>query len=227
MLGDVADIRARLRAVLPSRWFGDHSPNLDTILTCLATPWAWLYSLIQYTRSQTRFKSATGQWLDLISLDFFGQSLRRRDGEADDTFRKRILFAVIQEAATRSAISSNLDYLTGSLPQIFEPTNSGDTGAYGAGSNSLETCSFGLAYGVVGGWGNLQLPYQFFVNVRRPLIQGISWLAGYGTGSGGYGTGMIAYVDLALLGGTVSNEDIEISLVRSIPVTTTAWLRVS
>jgi hypothetical protein len=227
MLGDISDIRARMRAVLPLRWFPDQSPNLDALLTCLATPWAWFYSLAQYTIAQTRLKTAVDQWLDLIALDFFGRSLRRSNGEIDTAYRARIQWALVQGAATRSAVSENLEHLTGFAPTIFEPTNASDTGSYGtAGPGSTFAC-LGLAYGAVGGWGTLQLPFQFFVAARRPTNPGGSFLAGYGTGSGGYGTGPIAYFDLALLEGNVSDKDIETSLTKSLPVTTIAWLRIS
>ena len=36
----------------------------------------------------------------------------------------------------------------------------------------------GLAYGQAGGWGNLELPLQFFITVARPPTPGVSMLAG-------------------------------------------------
>jgi hypothetical protein len=227
MLGDVTDICGRLRAVLPIRWFPDQSPTLNAVLTCIATPWAWLYGLGQYVITQTRLNSASGQWLDLISRDFFGHSLRRGNGEVDATYRARIQWALVQEAATRSAVDATLEHLTGFSPQIFEPANAGDTGAYGAIAVGSTTAFLGLAYGTAGGWGTPQLPFQFFVTVRRPENQGASSIAGYGTGFGGYGIGPIAYFDLALLGGLVDDEDIAQSLAKVLPVTTIAWLRIS
>ena len=80
MQGDVTDISGRLRALLPLRWFPDQSPNLDAILTCIATPWAWLYGLIQYVVRQTRLNTASDRWLDLIAYDFCGASLSRKVG---------------------------------------------------------------------------------------------------------------------------------------------------
>ena len=227
MLGDVTDICGRLRAVFPSRWFPDQSPNLNAVLTCIATPWAWLYGLGQYVIAQTRLKSARGQWLDLISHDFFGHSLRRGNEEGDAAYRARIQWALVQEAATRSAVDATLEHLTGFSPLIFEPANAGDTGAYGEIAVGSTAAFLGLAYGTVGGWGTLQLPFQFFVTARRPENQSGSLIAGYGTGFGGYGIGPIAYFDLALLGGLVSDEDIALSLARVLPVTATAWLRIS
>jgi hypothetical protein len=227
MRGDVTDICGRLRAVLPARWFADQTPNLDAILTCIATPWAWLYGLAQYVISQTRLTSASGQWLDLIASDFFGSLLPRNVAEVDSSYRSRIQWELIHEAATRSAVTENITHQTGFPPQIFEPGNAADTGAYGAAAGGSTTESLGLAYGTAGGWGTLLLPYQFFVTARRPVNQSVSLLAGYGTGLGGYGIGPIAYADLELFVGNVSDADICRSLARSLPVTATAWVRIS
>ncbi len=227
MQGDVADISGRLRALLPNRWFPDQSPNLEAILTCLATPWAWLYQLVQYVIRQTRLKTAREQWLDLIALDFFGASLRREPGETDTSYRGRIEWALVQEAATRGAVSANLARLTGSPPGIFEPTNCADTGAYGSGTLRALPAYSGMAYGAAGGWGSLLLPFQFFLEVRRPAMNGVSALAGYRTGGGGYGLGNLAYVDLASLSGSVTDKDIEMCLRRSLPINSIAWLRIT
>ena len=80
-----------------------------------------------------------------------------------------------------------LEHLTGFSPLIFEPANAGDTGAYGAIAVGSTTAFLGLAYGTVGGWGTLQLPFQFFVTARRPENQSGSLIAGYGTGFGDTG----------------------------------------
>jgi hypothetical protein len=71
------------------------------------------------------------------------------------------------------------------------------------------------------------LPFQFFLTARRPVNENVSLLAGYGTGFGGYGIGPIAYADLELFAGNVSDADIYRSLARILPVTATAWIRIS
>jgi hypothetical protein len=223
MLGDVADITGRLRAVLPGRWFPDVTPNLNALLGCLATPWSWLYGLIQYVIQQSRIGTASGPWLDLVGLDFFGATLERGVGEADDAYRSRIQWALLQGAATRPAVLSAMTHLTGSSPIIFEPARAADTGAYGA-SGFVQT-GLNLAYGRAGGWGSLSLPYQFFATVTRPRIQGVSAIGGYGTSTGGFGVGAIAYVDLAMLVGNVSDSDIAAGLSSVLPLDTIAWLR--
>lgn len=225
MIGDVRDISGRLRAVLPGQWFQDNSPNLTALLACLATPWCWLYGQIQNVKQQARLASASDQWLDLIALDFFGTRLERREAELDDAYRARIQWAMLQSSSTRLAVVAGMTHLTGAPPKIFEPSNAADTGAYGTGAIGSTQSTYGLAYCVQGGWGNLLLPYQFFTTIRRPRIEGVSLVAGYGAPAGGYGVGVIAYIDLAMLVGNISDSDIASSLTSILPVNATAWLR--
>jgi hypothetical protein len=208
MTGSISDIVSRLRAVLPKRWFAEQAPNLAAILQSIAAPWAWLYSL------------------DLIAYDFFGTKLNRKLSESDLNYRSRIKAALLREAATRTAVSAGLEALIGSKPTLFEPANCMDTGSYGtliAGSSIVGT---GLAYGSAGGWGSLVLPLQFFVTASRPATPGISMLAGYGTPNGAYGEGQISYINLDLLPGHVTDQDIQSTLCGLLPVNAVAWLRI-
>ena len=226
MTGDLSDFISRLWAVLPKRWFAEQSPNLEALLTSIATPWVWLYNLIIYVVSQTRLLTATDQWLDIIANDYFGPTLTRRSGEGDFAYRTRIQAALLREAATRSAVSGGLDDLIGNRPVIFEPANCMDTGSYGALEADSNIPGTGLAYGEAGGWGSLLLPLQFFVTATRPPTPGVGTLAGYGTSAGGYGVGAISYVDLSLLPGVVSDADIQTTLCGLLPVNAVAWLRI-
>ncbi len=226
MAGDLADFIARLWAVLPKRWFAEQSPNLQGLLTSIATPWAWLYGLIAYVANQTRLKTATDDSLDLIANDYFGTDLIRESGEGDVAYRNRIAAALLREAATRSAVSAGLTALVGRQPVIFEPTNCMDTGSYGAFAHGANMPGTGMAYGQAGGWGSFGLPLQFFVTASRPPTPGIAMLAGYGTPNGGYGMGVISYVDLLLLPGHVSDAAIQTTLSSLLPVNAVAWLRI-
>ena len=226
MLGDINDFIGRLRAVLPPRWFSDDSPNLNAILGCLATPWSWIFGLIQGVTAQARIATASGNWLDVVALDFFGPMLRRSIGEPDSAYRARIQWALARSAGTRSSLYVTISHLTGFPPLIFEPANCRDTGSYGSGASRMPLTTTGFAYGVTGGWGNLDLPFQFFITVRRPAIEGVSFTAGYDTGTGGYGTGSIGYVDLALVPGAVTDDDIQSAICSVLPISTTAWLRI-
>jgi hypothetical protein len=162
----------------------------------------------------------------LIAFDYFGRNLSRRTSETDFAYRGRIQAALLQEAATRSAVEAGLQNLVGTQPAIFEPANCMDTGSYGAVTTSPDTLDTGMAYGQAGGWGSLQLPLQCFVTVTRPATPGVGMLAGYGTPNGGYGEGVISYVDLSLLPGTVADADVQATLCRLLPVNAVAWLRI-
>ena len=226
MVGDLADFVSRIRSVLPKRWFGEQSPNLQSVLTGMATPWVWLYGVIGYVVDQTRLSTATEEWLDLIANDYFGDFLKRKANEADASYRSRIKLALLQEAATRTGISAGVKALTGVAPVIFEPGNCMDSGGYGSLSLGSNAVGSGMAYGLVGGWGNLQMPLQFFITVTRPPTTGLDSIAGYGTSSGAYGRGESSYVDLALLPGQITDADIQATICRLLPVNATAWLRI-
>lgn len=226
MVGDLTDFISRLSAVLPKRWFGEQSPNLDALLTGIGTPWVWLYNLIVYVIGQTRLLTATDEWLDLISNDYFGSGVARKSGETDAAYRTRIQTALLRDAATRSAVSAGLEDLVGTQPAIFEPANCADTGSYAGLERGANIPGSGMAYGQAGGWGTLCMPLQFFVTVTRPPTPGVGMLAGFGTPNGGYGVGEMSYVDLLLLPGQVSDADIQTTLCSLLPVNTVAWLRI-
>src|ERR1700722_7125188 len=193
MTGDLSDLVSRLLAMLPKRWFGERNPNLNALLSSIAASWVWLYDLIAYVIMQTRLATASGGWLDLIAVDYFGDDLGRKINEADFSYRSRIQVALLREAATRSAVAAGLEGLTGTEPIIFEPANCMDTRSYGRLTGERGIAGTGMAYGQAGGWGSLQLALQFFVTVTRPPTPGVAMLAGYSTGAGGYGEGTISY----------------------------------
>jgi hypothetical protein len=226
MVGDLENFVFRLRTVLPKRWFGEQSPNLNAIIAGLATPWAWLYSLLSYVAQQARITTAVGTWLDLAAADYFGETLRRKPNEADTIYGTRIKKALLREAGTRRALKVFVLDICGSEPRIFEPAYCSDTGAYGAFTPGAGCPCFGLAYGVTGGWGNLNLPYQFFISIKRPASPGVAMLAGYGISTGAFGSGSISYVDLAQLPGQVTDEDIRSGLLCLLPVNAVAWLQI-
>jgi hypothetical protein len=226
MRGDLSDLTSRLWAVLPKRWFAEQSPNLEALLNSIAVPWVWLYDLIMYVISQTRLSTATDEWLDLVAADYFGGALNRKVNEADFSYRSRIKAALMQEAATRPAVTAALESLTGLPPVIFEPGNCRDTGSYGGFTGMPQMPGTGMAYGQIGGWGSLQLPLQFFVTATRPITPVVGMLAGYATSAGGYGEGSFSYVDLSQLPGHVTDQDIQTALFNLLPVNAVAWLRI-
>jgi len=217
MTGDPADMAARLRALLPSRWFADEAPVLSALLGGLGSFWSRLHGFVAYARAQTRIATATGAWLDMIARDFFGRRVARRVAEGDTAFRVRIRRELLRDRGTRAALSSTLTDLTGRVPIIFEPARPADTGAWGTA----------LAYNTQGGWGTLSLPFQAFVTAFRPAGSGIATVAGWGTPPGGYGAGAIQYASLAMVQGQVTDADILAAITDTIPAATTAWTRIT
>lgn len=128
--GDLNDFRSRIKATLP-RWFADLPPILDALLSGLAQAWVFVYSLYLYAQLQTRIKTATDGWLDLIAGDFFGTRILRRANQTDASFRAIIIANLFRERATRKALIQVLTDLTGRAPVLIEPQQPGDTGAYG------------------------------------------------------------------------------------------------
>ena len=72
-IGSQADIFNRLKALIPRSWFGA-SPNFDATLQGPAWALSSVYAEIAYAALQTRIKTATDGYLDLISCDFLGST---------------------------------------------------------------------------------------------------------------------------------------------------------
>ena len=165
MIGDAGDIAARLRSLLPPRWFADSAPVLDGLLAGAADMAATAHGQIDYARTQTRIATATGPWLDLIALDFFGTRLQRLGAEADDAFRARVVAAMFLPRATRAATFSAVQALGFGPPMLFEPSRPDDTGAW----------NVALGYGVGGGWGSLAMPFQVLVTLPPSVETGSAY----------------------------------------------------
>ena len=222
MIGDANDMKSRLLALLPLRWFPDSMPVVSTVLSGLSDGWAWLHAMLGYVGQQTRIATATDSFLDLISQDFLGAALPRRFGETDSAFRGRIQRELLRPRATRPALVAELTNLTGRAPLVFEPARPADTGAWGQA----------LAYGSLGGWGSLMLPFQVFVTAFRPLGTGVPIIAGWGhapahVGAGGWGGGAIQYASLAMVQSQVTDAEINTAIATTVPVAVTAWTRIS
>jgi hypothetical protein len=233
--GDPTDITARLFRWVPRGWFSsDPGTLIGAMLTGFAASLSQIYQSTRYAGQQIRIATASDGWLDLISGDFFGLGLPRRTAEPDASFRLRILREIIRPRSTRNAVAQALTDLTGRAPVIFEPSRPADTGAYNTPS--------ALAYGVLGGYGSLALPFQSFVVAFRPLdAPGLPSLAPYnlaaGLGPGGYGSGGVAaasvragtaaYGSLASLAGFVSDAQIYAAIDAVRPAGTIIWARIA
>jgi hypothetical protein len=217
--GDQTDIFSRLKALLPTGWFGsraDTPDDADGVMTGAANALAFVYSLYGYARKQTRIATATDGWLDMIAADFFGTALLRKTGQSDDSYRAAINARLLREKGTRNAVTIALTALTGRTPTIIEPTRPADTGAYGVPTSG---------YGVAGSYGSLSLPYQAFVIAYRPhSAQGIANVAGYGISTAGYGEASWGeYAKLSDATGGVLDSDIFAAVAAVKPAGTIVW----
>lgn len=218
MTGDTNDMLARLKSVLPARWFGDTTPILDAVLTGLASAWSGLYSLLAMVKLQTRIGTATGIFLDIASTDYLGATLTRRIGETDTAFSARICANLLAPRATRAGLIQALTNLTGRVPVIFEPLNATDTGGYGTNT---------LGYNTIGGYGSANLPFQFFVTAYRPNATPVSNAGGYSTGPGGYALAPMFYADGNQNPGAITDADIYAAADSVLPAATVAWMNIS
>lgn len=230
--GDPQNMLARLKGLLPARWFSQDAPLLDALLGGLADGLAWCHSLYLYAKAQTRIDTATEFNLDLIAWDFLGKRLRRKKDQPDDSFRWWIKREIFRPRANRPGMSQALEDLTGVKPIIFEPWNPNDCGVWGGNT---------MGWSAAGRYGSLEHPYECWIDVQRPLGQGIPGVNGYGGAAGGYGdgetyrgngegganTGREEWVSLQMVTGPVTDRDIYDAVEYTRPAAVTCWTRIS
>jgi hypothetical protein len=217
--GDQNDVFARIKETLPA-WYGNSgTPNLDALTQGYAWAGSFLYGSYSYAKLQTRIKTATDDFLDLIANDFFGTGIfPRQQGESDTSYRNRILVSLIRERATRHGIIQVLIDLTGRTPKVFEPARPADTGGYATG---------GVGYSAGGGYGSLLMPYQAFVTAYRPLSTGIPYVAGYGVSTGAYSTASRAdYASISSIINQVTDAQIYAAIDSVKAAGTTLWTQI-
>jgi hypothetical protein len=225
MIGDSNDIVSRVKQEIPKRWFRWVAPYRDAILGGLADLAAWNYNLIGYARAQSRLATAYGIWLDILAFDFLGFFLTRK-GLSDDSFRIVIRSTILQERVTRNGMSNLIKALTGNAPAIFEPWNTFDTGAYSSPGGASAANQYGsMGYNVGrGGYGNMSLPGQTFVNIIRGSGSGIPNVGGYNNPVSGYGAGSIEYLGKTSELSGITDAIIYNMINTTKPTGTTCWV---
>jgi len=139
-IGDPQDMFSRFKRDLVP-WFGQtptyqvpakesQTPILDALVVGVAATDSYIYELIQDSDLQTRIKTATGFYLDLISQDYFGNTLPRRLGESDFSFRHRILVNLFPVRCTRYGLQNIITNLTGFVPTMIEGSSTINAGCY-------------------------------------------------------------------------------------------------
>lgn len=221
-IGTVTDIVNRLRATL-APWFPDpaNAPVLTSVLTSQADAFAFVYQYLQFAANQTRIKTATGGWLDLIAWDYFGARFTRRINETDASFASRLLKELLRPRQTRAAVTQLIVDLVGTPPQIQEAWNPQDWGCYG---NPAGGCGYGMAIG----YGSLQYPNQVFVTTLTVPGSGIPGVAGYGSYLGGYGGrgSSSEYGDLSQITGALTNTELYADISQVIAAGIIAWVSI-
>lgn len=215
-VGDQSDMLSRLKSLLPSGWFGDNNPILDALLWGYAQALSWGFSLYLYAQAQTRIKTASDGWLDIIGLDFFGNSLLRFASQLDSSYRNRILINIFRERATRHGISQVLFDLTGRYPLIIEPAKPDDCGCLG----------LTLGLGVAGPIGSTSCPYQAFITAYRPAGNGAANWPGIATNWFGLNrtSGLVPATQLFP---GVSDADIIAAIEATKVFGSTVWFRIT
>lgn len=219
--GDSENILQRVIALLPRRWWAWTAPLRDAIIGGVSDLAEWSYSLILFARSQTRLATANGIFLDILCYDFLRRNLKR-DELNDLDFRRLIKATIFAERVTRKGMSTAVETLTGKAPWIFEPWNTGDTGAYSNASQTYPQFGYGVG---VGGYGNMNLPGQVFMQVKRGASSGVPAVDGYGGYAGGYGVGSIEFVDSDTALSGITDEQIEQLIVHTKPTGVTVWMQ--
>lgn len=212
MIGDQANMLARLQAALPARWFASDAPVLAGLLNGNAWATSNTYAQITYMVLQIRIATATGVWLDIICADFFGSSVQRFADETDDAFRKRIVANLFVRGPARSNMGKVLELITGRAPLIIEGTSPTDCGGWDAG---------GVYWDETGAWG-WGKPWQCGVTVYRPenALLNVGWMdtntLGWDAAGGWCDTAPSATTDLALIAAVESTR----------PLGVTVWMRI-
>ncbi len=198
MTGDIDDMIARQRAVLP-RWFPDQSPVLDGVLAGFGQVATHVYALLQYVRAQTRLQTASDGYLDILGMDLLGLRLRRKPGQTDNAFRAAIAREVLRERNTRRGLQKVVEDLTGFQVRMFEPFNAYDCGGIDTGY---------LGYDMVGRWGATNMPRQILMATLQPVGSGIPNVSGLDEGHGGFDEPVAMFGDQSQVAGPVTNQDI-------------------
>lgn len=171
MTGDVNDILARLRGLLPP-WFPDQGSStvLDAVLTGIATLLSGAYGLIAFGGKQIRLLTASGPFIDLFSFDYLGTLLRRYPDDTDASFGARVFAFLLMPRIVRSGIVQMLTTLTGRKPGILALWKPNDCGGW-------DTPLF--AWDTSGCWGE-DVPNQLTIVAYRPFgVPGVPNQAGW------------------------------------------------
>ena len=252
-IGNSNDMVSRLTRLLPTGWWNDGSFNkadasfINAIKGGLGDGLAWIYSLLQYVKNQTRLTTSSDFFLDLSAYDFFGLRIKRKPSQTDSSLIATIQKEIFRERVTRHGVEQAIEDLTQNEATIFEPMNPQDSGGWGVA----------FAFDAGGAWGD-DLPYTMFITAIEPVGAGIPSLAGFDSYPGGWGVpqgvtsamlgvpfskgfsngfgflyllsgtgGSFAFADLSQIQGTVTNQDIYDTIEATRAAGVTCWVNIT
>ncbi len=216
MIGDQSDFFGRIKALLPSEWFGDVSPVRDAFIQAPASMFSTAYGQIAYARQQTRIKTATGAFLDIIGLDFFGGALPRLPNELDPAYLSRIQANLFANGPTRADMSDVLTLITGRVPVIFEPQ---------INNSSWDAPSSGWD---ITAWGDT-LVCQAFVTAFRPPNSTLGGIVGWDSTAGGWDVAgaQQEWVDMYMIASAISDAAILAAIAVTTPLGIKVWATIT
>lgn len=219
MADDASDTDLRQRAVTPAGWFPAlaDAPVLRAVFSMSKSLGMWMATLVLYVRLQTRLSSATGGWLDLAALDFFGLRLRRRAGQSDAALRARILAELLRPRVTREAMRRLLLDLTGREPRIFVPGHPGDALGWDVPQWGWDT---------TGGWGSLDMPGSVFIDVYRSITTGVPRIPGWDISAGGWDQSVASWISEEQAADAITDDDILQAMLANVAEGITIWTKI-
>ena len=119
---------------------------------------------VLYAYNAQRLQTATDDALVLFAQDFFGNTLPKKSGESDDSYRARIQQNLFKPKLTRQAITLFVTDLVGQAPRLMSPNNPGDTAAWGWSGWDADLPDLPSR------WGNPALAYQGFIITELPNV---------------------------------------------------------
>lgn len=215
-IGDNNDMQRRITSLLPSRWWANVAPLKEAVIGGLGDALSNIYSFIQYTKAQSRIKTAFGPWLDLIAFDFFGMRFRRRPSQNDDSFKQAIIDEILRPRVTRDALQKAVSDLTNTEVTIFEPFNPQDTGGWGVM----------FAFDAAGAWGDWDETYTVFLDVVKPQGTGIPTISGFDDTYSGFDKGYFYFVDDSQIVGPVTDQDVYDCVEATRASGVTVWVKI-
>lgn len=166
------DFIQQLRNYLPVNWFSNAAVtpggNTYALLKAEATSEKVINDDLIIVQNQISLVTATGDQIDAIARDFFGNTLPRLPSESDASYRARIVSRLFLRAGTRQAMYDGITAAVQTPPVIRERKG------LIAGGGWMQTYPIVRNFGPIGWDTGTALygidlgPYQALIDVQQP-----------------------------------------------------------